>query len=120
MKREHHQQLVDQQIEGAMEHMFPHGAGRTNHTRVKHHLDTVAQVAFREGRSYALMSLMSAEEAAEELGVTVRRVRAIAKWRHERGFPLGSKIGGRWIFTPECVEGMRERPAGGPWSPAAP
>ena len=48
-------QIVESKIGMAMTAMFPHGAGTTSHARVGHWLDTVAQVAFREGEAGALM-----------------------------------------------------------------
>ena len=54
MDRDAYVQLIENRITGAMDAMFPHGAGQASDTTVRHWLDNVAQVAFREGQSYAL------------------------------------------------------------------
>lgn len=90
-------EIVERRISRAMDAMFPHGAGRAPHTRVRHHLDQVAQVAFREGQAYALLGLMTAADVADEFGVSLRRARALIKNRHER-FGSGAKLGNRWLI----------------------
>lgn len=108
MDRQGHKQIVNKRIQNAMDAMFPHGVGRASHTAVHHWLDNVAQVAFREGESHALLSLLTVEDMAEMLGVTKRRVRAIAKNRHER-FGIGWQVPGtcQWLFRPEEIEQLR-------------
>lgn len=108
MDRQAHEQIVNHQIENAMEAMFPHGAGRAPHIAVQHWLEQVGQVAFREGGSYALLSLLTVEDVAREFGVTPRRVRALARNRHER-FGIGWQVPGtnQWLFRPEEIERLR-------------
>lgn len=96
MEREHYWQSVDQEIEKAMESMFPHGAGRTTHQRVQHWLNIVAQQAFNEGRSWALMGLMTADDVAEHFQISPRRARALIANRHER-FGVGMQFGNSWL-----------------------
>lgn len=116
MNKEAHQAIVDQQIEQAMEHMFPHGAGRTTHTRVQHWLDTIALAAFREGEAYALLSLLTVEDALEHVNarltaagekpITRRRLAAIIKNRHER-FAVGMQLsGGQWLVRHEDIDSL--------------
>lgn len=87
---------VERQIEQAMASMFPHGAGTTNHLRVAHHLEHVAQVAWNAGRTHALMGLMTAEDVAEHYRISARRARALIRNRHER-FGIGMKAGNVWL-----------------------
>jgi len=108
MDRIAHEQIVNNRIDSAIDTMFPHGAGQAHHTRVRHWLEDVAQVAFREGGSYATRSLLTVEDVAAVLGVTPRRVRAIAKNLHEP-FGIGWHVPGtnQWLFRPEELETLR-------------
>ena len=100
--------ITRQRIDSAMQSMFPHGAGQASSTRVGHWLDTVAQVAFREGEAGALMSLLTVEDVAEQFGISTRRVRAIARNRHGR-FGIGWQVPGtnQWLFRPCEIESLR-------------
>ena len=89
--------IVEQHINQAMATMFPHGAGTTNHHRVKHFLDQVARCAFREGRNQALLGLMTANDVAEHYQITPRRARALIENRHKR-FGTGMKLGNSWLI----------------------
>lgn len=108
MNRESHEEVVKTRIETAMDAMFPYGAGRAPHAAVRHHLDSVAQVAFSEGGSYVLGSLLTVEDVAQILKVSTRRVRAIARNRHDR-FGIGWQVPGtcQWLFRPEEIEYLR-------------
>jgi len=101
-------QNVESKIGMAMQAMFPHGAGTTSHARVGHWLDTLAQVAFREGENGALMSLLTVEDVAEQFGISTRRIRAIARNRHER-LSIGWQVPAtnQWLFRPCEVESLR-------------
>jgi len=105
MNREQYQQMLDREIQKGVDAMFPHGAGRASHQQVRHWLDKIAVVAFGRGEGYALMSLLTVEDVAERFGVTPRRVRAIAKNRHER-LGIGWQVPGtnQWLFRPEEIE----------------
>ena len=102
MDKEIYNETLEHEIQKAMDAMFPHGAGRTTHTQVKHWLDSISQTAFDQGEMYALMSLLTVEDVAERFGISRRRVRAIAKNRHER-FGIGWQVPGtnQWLFRPE-------------------
>jgi len=106
MDRKSHYSIVEQEISQAIDALLPYGAGPTTDRRVRHHMDHVAQVAFQEGASYALASLLTVEQVAEQLHISGRRVRAIARNRQERGFPVGWQVPGtsQWLFRPEDLE----------------
>ena len=87
---------VEREIKQALASMFPYGAGRTTHTRVEHHLHTVAKRAFQAGKIYALMGLMTANDIAEHFNISPRRARALIKNRHER-FGVGMQFGKSWL-----------------------
>jgi len=101
-------EIVHLAIEKAMSALFPHGAGQASHLRVRNALDTVAQTAYREGETNALMNLLTIEEAAERCGVSTRRMRAIAKNRYER-FGIGWQVPGtrQWLFCPGEIDLLR-------------
>lgn len=69
-------------------------------------IERVAQVAFKRGGDAALLSLLSAEDVAERLGVSRRRANALIRNRHER-FGTGALIGGRWLVTEAELERLR-------------
>ena len=56
------------------------------------------------------MTLYTTAQVAERLGLSRRRVLALAL---SRG--LGRKLGRDWIFDEEDIEGMQIRVAGRPW-----
>lgn len=97
--------MVDREIQKAMETMFPLGAGRTTHTRACRWLNKIATIAFGQGEAYALSSLLTIKDVAEKFGISTRRVRAIAKNRHER-FGIGWQVPGtnQWLFRPKELE----------------
>lgn len=70
------------------------------------HWDPIDEI--RPG-AFKLPRLYSSEEVATELGISNRRVPALAK---SRG--LGQKVGNSLVFTPEEVDAMRERRPGRP------
>jgi len=80
-------------------------------TLARHVLTRLAFQAFQHGQHVALLGLMDSRQAAAELGISVRRVQALAKarnlgWRTTNGRDV--------IFRPEDVENMRTRVAGRP------
>jgi hypothetical protein len=107
--------LYEQKIDQMIATFLPNGAGTINETRFRHALEQVALTAFSAGESYALLSLMTVEDMAHELGVSPRRVRAIAKVRHER-FAVGYQVSGtsQWLFRPAEIESLR------PWADGRP
>lgn len=107
--------LYEQQINKSIESLLPHGAGNISENRLRHELYHVAQVAFSAGSDYALMSLLTVDDVAEQLGVSVRRVRAIAKIKHAQ-FGIGYQVPNtsQWLFRPSEVESLRPGEAGRP------
>lgn len=91
--------------------------GRTVITeqRLRRALENISQESFEIGREYALTNLMTTDQMAASVGVTVRRMQAIVKNRHDR-FGVGFQIRGKnpWIFTPEETEILRPGKVGRP------
>ncbi len=103
MNKESHWQIVEAQITRSLEALppgWPH--------RVEHLLNTVAQAAFREGQSYALMSLLTVQDVAEQFGRSAQWVRVLARRAHDR-FGIGYQVPGThaWLFRPEELDSLR-------------
>lgn len=103
----------NQKIQTLIDSLLPYGAGPITEHRLRFALDQVAQTAFTAGKSYALMNLLTAEEVAEELGVSPRRMRALIKTRHER-FATGRQVGKTWMIHRDELESLRPGPEGWP------
>ena len=107
--------LYKQRINQLVKSLLPNGAGTISVTRLQTALDQVSQVAFSAGESYALTNLLTIDEVAEQLGVSARRVRAIAKVKHER-FGIGFQVPhtAQWLFKPSEIESLRPGASGRP------
>jgi hypothetical protein len=107
--------LYDERINQLVDSLLPNGSGSITETRLRTALSQVAQVAFSAGESYALLSLMTADDAAMQLGVSVRRVRTIAKTKHDQ-FGIGFQVPGtsQWLFRPSEIELLRPGKPGRP------
>lgn len=107
--------IYKQRIDSLTDSLLPNGGGTLSVQRLRYALDQVAQVAFSTGQNYALSSLMTADEVAEQLGVSVRRVRAIAKVRHSQ-FGIGYQVPktSQWLFRPSEIELLRPGKRGRP------
>lgn len=88
--------MLEQKIETLASSLLPDGAGLTD-VKLKHALHTIQQESFSAGISYALTNLLTADEAAAEIDVSPRRMRAIIKTRHER-LGIGMRFGSSWLI----------------------
>jgi hypothetical protein len=111
MDRQAHEQIVNTEMHKQLDICFPYGEGRALRARVEHALGQVAAVAFEQGRRYAILSLLTIDDAMERINnqlpepISRRRMLAIARNRHERwgvGFQVGNT--GVWLFTPEQID----------------
>lgn len=69
----------------------------------------------RQPGDFDMPSLSSSDEVAHELGITKRRVLALAKSRH-----VGRLVGNTLVFTPDEIDAMRERQPGRPRGQSVP
>lgn len=116
MDKASHWSIVERQIADSVDSVMPHGGGTTiSEERLRAILKRIAQVAFGQGEIYALLSLMTAQDVADVLGISPRRVRARARVLHER-FAIGWQVPGTnaWLFRPEEIESLRPGPSGRP------
>jgi len=105
--------LYHQKIQNMIDSLLPFGAGPITDHRLRFALEQVAQTAFSAGKSYGLMNLLTADEAAVELDVSPRRMRAIIKLRHER-FGTGRQAGKVWLIHRDELDALRPGPEGWP------
>lgn len=103
--------IVTTKLDTLIETLLPHGGGGTiTEHRLRWALEMVAQVAWSEGETSALMALMTTEQVADQLGVSERRVRALAT---DRG--VGWQVSrGTWLFRPGDIELLRPITRGRP------
>lgn len=105
--------LYKQKIHAMIDSLLPYGAGPMTEHRLRLALDQVAQTAFTAGRSYALLNLLTVEQAALEIGVSRRRMAEIIRTRHER-FATGMRVGNSWLIHRDELESLRPGPEGWP------
>ena len=106
---------VNQIISREIENLFPLGTGDAfTISRLHAALESVAQKSFDLGRNYGLTNLLTVDEAALEIGVSPRRMRALLKDRHER-FGVGAQFGQVWIIHRDELDQLRPGPQG--WTP---
>lgn len=112
MDRQALDQLINQEIEQAVETFLPHGAGQMTAVRLRTALRTIAQRSETAARAYYLGNLRTVDDMAAVYGVSRRRAQAIAKHHHER-WGRGMRVGNAYIFSEDEIESMRPAPARG-------
>lgn len=100
---------VNDRIENAVEQLTPGGVIRpVSPERLRTVLTQLAVYVRDDTANNVLLSLLTVQDIAEELGVSVRRVKAMARHRHER-FGVGWQVPGtnQWLFRPDEVDVFR-------------
>lgn len=69
-----------------------------------------AHAAYQAGRAAAVAELMTTEQAARSIGRAPRTVQQLAR-AHGIGWQISRNT---WLFRPEDVEQLRDRPVGRP------
>ncbi len=105
------QQLIDSEVAKAIEGMLGDlYAGTVTRPKAETILRRLAQQVSTAAAHGALLGLMNADDMAARLGISGRRVRALAKSRN-----VGWQVGqGVWVFRPEDVDLLQERVPGRP------
>lgn len=105
--------VVARQISDTVDTFLPNGAGTMTARRLETALRNVGHVAYTQGKHDALVGLKTAEQLAEEFGVTARRMRTIIKTQHDR-WATGMQIGSTWVVSADEIESVRPGPVGRP------
>ena len=107
--------IIKNELEKHIDTYFPHGDGTITRIRAEKMMRDMAVCGFHEGERYALQALRTADEVAAILGITSRRVRAIAKTAHQR-WGIGWQIPGTniWLFRESEIELLRPGKPGRP------
>ncbi len=108
MNRETYDQMNASEIDSAVNRLLPHGAGAVTEPRLRQALTVLAQRIASNTRAYELLGIRTAEELAEEWGVSRRRAQAFIATLHER-WGVGRKIGNMWCLSAD--EATTHRPA---------
>ncbi len=97
-------------IASAVEDLTHGGTGRIISEHLAHHICTrLAQQVAAVSSSQTLLSLRTTHQAATELGISRRRVQALARSRD-----IGWRIGHEIVLRPEDIDALRERRPGRP------
>ena len=112
MDRQTFDQMIDQEIEQAIETHLPHGGGPMTAVRLRTALRTIAQRTETAARAYYLGYLRTVDDLAASFGVSRRRAQAIAKQHHDR-WGKGMQIGGTYIFSEDEIKSKRPAESAG-------
>lgn len=113
MNKQTYESMIQQEIADTLTRLIPHGGGATiTETRLRAALDVLAQRIANHTRNYELLGIRTADELAEEWGVTGRQVRSVIANAHER-FGVGRKVGSQWVLSADEAERYRIRPSAG-------
>ncbi len=101
MNNLHIAQAIDELLNGL-------GSGLVTEHRLRTVLERMAHRVAVDATNDALMTLRTADELADELGVSPRRMRAIIRNRHDR-FGVGWQVPGtnQWLVRPSEIENLR-------------
>lgn len=106
--------LVSQELDRAVELLTQNGiTRRLTADALRRHLEHLVARVASAARSEALVSIRSAEDAAEAWGVTPRRAQAHIARLHERK-GVGARVGRAWLLTEQEIAANRPGPPGRP------
>jgi len=96
---------LDQAISSLVD-QFPQLTGRE--VRIRTILSKLQLRSASNSRAFELLNLRTADELAEEWGVSKRRAQAIIAHRHER-FGVGRKFGKTWVLSADEADRIEIR-----------
>lgn len=117
--------IYESEIESQVNTLLPYGAGPVTDHRLRHAFDMVAKTAFRQGESFALLSLMTIDDVLMEINrrlvnddrkpISKRRLQAIARTQHDR-WGVGYQVPGtnQWLFRPLEMDSLMPGDVGRP------
>ena len=102
-------EATTRRISDAIEELLPDGVGAfITPQRLQSVMEQLAHYVQHYTANNVLMSLLTVNDVADMLGVSVRRAKALARDRHDR-FGVGWRVPGtgQWLFRPEEIESLR-------------
>jgi hypothetical protein len=108
MDRYTFEQTVNREIQHVLNKLLPQHAptGSVSRHDLERHLQGATERIQAAARDYYLESLCTADDLADELGISVEHLCALAQRRY-RSYGIGRKFGDTWVWTPEEVEVLR-------------
>lgn len=108
MDRHTFELTVSREIQHVLDELLPQHApaGSISRQQLQQQLQTVTERVQAAARDYYLESLCTADDLAEELGISVEHVCELARHRFFN-YGIGRKFGDSWVWTPDEVETMR-------------
>ena len=111
--------IIQNRINTLIDSLLSDGISSISSEKLYETLNDIAQVSFNEGSHYARKNLIPASQAAKMLGVSVRRVSAIAINRNNSqefisgfGVKVPHPNGSIWLFTPDEIDSLKGRRVG--------
>lgn len=95
--------VIEDRIQSLVDSLPPHGAGSITDHRLRFALEQIAQVAYAEGKTDALRSLRTSEDAAATWGVSRARAHQRIQRLHQQ-HAVGAKMAGVWLLTQEEID----------------
>lgn len=108
MNRHTFELTVQREIQHVLDELLPHHAptGTVSRELLHQQLQLVSERVEVASRDYYLESLCTAEDLADELGISVEQMCELARYRFFN-YGIGRKFGDTWVWTPDEVEVIR-------------
>jgi hypothetical protein len=108
MDRHTFELTINREIQHVLEALLPMHAptGSVSRHDLQRHLQSVSERVQAAARDYYLESLCTADDLADELGVSVAHLCELAQQRYDH-YGIGRKFGDTWVWTPDEVDVIR-------------
>jgi hypothetical protein len=105
MDRRTFEQTINREILQALDELLPQhvSTGNVSRQELHHRLRRVSERVQEASRDYYLESLVTADDVADELGISAEHLRELAQQRHFH-YGIGRKIGDMWVWTQDEVD----------------
>jgi hypothetical protein len=99
---------VNREIVHVLDTLLPQHAlnGTVSRELLHQQLQLMSERVQAASRDYYLESLCTAEDLADELGISVEQMCALARYRFFN-YGIGRQFGDTWVWTPDEVDVMR-------------
>ena len=108
MDRHTFELMVSREIQHALNELLPlhTSTGFVSRDLLQKQLQELCEHMEAAARDYDLDSLRTVDDVADELGVSVEHLRALARQRHSN-YGMGRQFGETWVWTPDEVDILR-------------